>query len=86
MKVNKIGIITDFEDIDKELLLNDTRLLMYHGEITEDIRNLFFDWRKQYGLDGSQDLLCMSTVFPMRILDSLLEDLTEKTRMSGEDK
>lgn len=72
MKVDKITmLITDFENIDTEKLLDDVDKLVFSGEITHFLRGVFEVWRNQCDLDDRQGLLVISTVFPLRIYMSI---------------
>lgn len=76
MKVNKLTLNIDhFGSIDIQKLKSNVDILVYEGKVTEYIREVFEEWASQakIDIDGSNGLLLMSTVFPIRIYSSLLE-------------
>jgi hypothetical protein len=73
MKVNKTTLnIEDFGTIDKNKLKIEIDKLVYNGNISGYIREIFLEWMSQTGLNPNQELLIISTVFPMRVYSSLL--------------
>lgn len=67
-------LVEDFGDIDKKQLYQDIKLLTTEGTITDLIRKVSEEWRVGCELDERQWLLVLSTVFPQKVLISLIED------------
>ena len=74
MKINTTTmLIEDFGDIDQWSLYKDIVLLTTKGDITDLVRVVVEEWRVACGLDDRQWLFTLTTLFPQKILISLIE-------------
>ncbi len=74
MRINSVTrLVEDFELINKQELYENVKNLMQKGVISDYIKSVYEEWRLHCGLTDTQFLLCISTVFPQKILLSLIE-------------
>ncbi len=75
MKIDKRTLlITDFENIDKEKLLAETRVVIIDGKIGDYFREIGVEWLDFAGLNKSNVfLLSLSTIFPLKLLQSIID-------------
>lgn len=74
MKINMTTmLIEDFGDIDQRSLYRDITLLVSKGEVTDLVRKVVEEWRVACGLDDRQWLFVLTTLFPQKVLISLIE-------------
>lgn len=74
MKVDKVSmLVTDFEDIDRDQLMNDLIKWIYKCEKTSFLISVMESFRIQCELDPNQFFQLQSTVFPIRMLHSLIK-------------
>lgn len=69
----KTMLIYDFGNIDQKRLYSDILILTLDGIITDLVREVSRDWSEQCGLDDRQWLMVLSTLFPQKLLISIIE-------------
>ena len=66
-------LVEDFEDVDRQHLYQDLKVMIQGGIISDSVTAAFEEWRTACGLPKHQLLVHISTVFPQKMLLSLIE-------------
>ena len=73
MMIKDFGEYTNYDNIYKHVCNMSYGKQSEVTEALENLRPMFLEWVQKVGANSTQGLLLMSTVFPLRVLMSLIE-------------
>ena len=69
----KTLLVESFENVDTHLLLDEIRTVIVDGEIKPYFRKIGEEWMKQANFSENLGLVGLSTVFPLKMLQSYID-------------